>query len=92
MFFVKQTDVQIRRQITKYVRLSEELAPGEIDPYTHFKFNVILPAITLALDLINNNSYGHCIDCGSSIPTERLELVQEALRCLQCRQISESRG
>lgn len=40
--------------------------------------------IELALNKINRGHYGRCDKCGGAIPVERLELVPEALFCVDC--------
>ena len=40
--------------------------------------------IARALDQIKNNTYGICIDCGRSIPPERLAVRPTATRCVDC--------
>ncbi len=40
--------------------------------------------IDLALRKTSKNRYGQCDKCGGMIPVERLELVPEALFCIEC--------
>lgn len=35
---------------------------------------------------IEEGDYGICIDCGAEIPARRLELMPEAVRCIQCQE------
>jgi RNA polymerase-binding transcription factor DksA len=39
--------------------------------------------INLALERIEDGSYGTCIVCGKTIPDERLEARPEAIRCVE---------
>lgn len=39
-------------------------------------------AVQAALERVAEGSYGVCVDCGRSIPDERLEAIPEALRCI----------
>jgi DnaK suppressor protein len=37
-----------------------------------------------ALRRLDDGSYGMCVDCGSSVPENRLEAKPEAARCVKC--------
>jgi DnaK suppressor protein len=39
-----------------------------------------------ALERINRNEYGVCIDCGNPIPEKRLETFPYAARCVACQE------
>jgi DnaK suppressor protein len=43
-----------------------------------------LMAIEAARGRIADGSYGECVDCGRSIPVERLKAQPTALRCVRC--------
>ncbi len=38
---------------------------------------------------IADGRFGLCVDCGLDIPLERLRVVPEAMRCIQCQQVRE---
>jgi DnaK suppressor protein len=40
--------------------------------------------ITAALARIDDGSYGHCVDCGNTVPDERLEARPATARCVPC--------
>ena len=42
-----------------------------------------------ALNRIDVDTYGVCIDCGTDIPAARLHATPEAERCIACQQITE---
>lgn len=42
--------------------------------------------IEAALRRIEDGSYGQCVDCGVDIPTARLEVAPEAMRCIACQE------
>ncbi|MGY1639034.1 TraR/DksA family transcriptional regulator [Geodermatophilus sp. SYSU D00742] len=42
--------------------------------------------IDAALARIDTGTYGRCVDCGSAIPRERLELRPFAASCVSCQQ------
>jgi DnaK suppressor protein len=44
-----------------------------------------------ALERLDAGSYGRCVDCGSELPDERLEVRPEAARCVGCQQRAEAR-
>jgi DnaK suppressor protein len=37
-----------------------------------------------ALWRMEEGTYGKCVDCGSTLPLERLEIVPQTARCLDC--------
>lgn len=43
-----------------------------------------LRAIADARERMLNGSYGECVDCGKTIPFQRLEVQPFALRCIDC--------
>jgi DnaK suppressor protein len=43
-----------------------------------------------ALARIDAGTYGHCVDCGTELPDERLEARPEASRCVSCQQRIEA--
>ena len=43
-----------------------------------------------ALERLDAGTYGRCVDCGQSLPDERLEVRPEAARCVSCQQKAES--
>ncbi len=45
--------------------------------------------IIKAIEMINNNRYGICIDCDQEISAKRLERFPNATRCLPCQEILE---
>lgn len=49
-------------------------------------------AIDLALDRIEDKSYGKCSDCDTIIPKPRLEAVPTAERCVECQSRGERFG
>lgn len=50
-----------------------------------------LADIGLALQRMDHGSYGVCLDCSADIPLARLEVMPQALRCLACEQVLETR-
>lgn len=50
-----------------------------------------LADIGLALQRLDHDAYGVCIDCGADIPLARLEVRPQALRCLACEPVLETR-
>ena len=45
--------------------------------------------IAAALERLDLGTYGQCTDCGSLIPTLRLQALPEASRCITCQERSE---
>jgi DnaK suppressor protein len=43
-----------------------------------------------ALARLDAGTYGQCVDCGKSLPDERLEARPEAARCVDCQQRVEA--
>jgi DnaK suppressor protein len=48
-----------------------------------------LRAIARARQSLREDEYGHCLDCGTDIPFERLRAQPTALRCGRCQALSE---
>src|SRR5437764_595465 len=44
----------------------------------------LLGAIEVAMDRVEDGTYGKCIRCGKEIPEERLKAVPYASRCVAC--------
>ncbi|NLC76533.1 MAG: conjugal transfer protein TraR [Clostridia bacterium] len=51
-----------------------------------------LEQIELALERIEQGSYGYCTRCGKPISDERLEVMPEAEYCVACRREAEGEG
>jgi DnaK suppressor protein len=51
-----------------------------------------LAEIGAALQRLASGDYGVCIDCGTDIGFERLQALPQALRCVACESVRESRG
>jgi DnaK suppressor protein len=49
----------------------------------------MLLLIREALDRIDDNSYGSCVNCGNAIQPKRLEALPWAKHCLQCQGLLE---
>ena len=47
--------------------------------------------IVKALDMIDEGTYGICIDCGRDISEKRLESYPNATRCVGCQEVFEER-
>ncbi len=47
--------------------------------------------IAAALERMDVGTYGHCTDCGVTIPTERLNAYPTAKRCIDCQTVAEQR-
>jgi len=45
--------------------------------------------IAAALERLDLGTYGQCTDCGSPIPTLRLQALPEASRCITCQERAE---
>ena len=48
-----------------------------------------LNQVQAALDRIEADNYGVCVDCGIDIPAARLHATPEAERCITCQQATE---
>jgi RNA polymerase-binding protein DksA len=49
-----------------------------------------LYAVESAIGRLRNGTYGICIDCGTEISPERLNVVPTALRCIDCQSRREN--
>jgi RNA polymerase-binding transcription factor len=52
----------------------------------------VLERIEEALERLNNNEYGNCLDCGDDIPDARLRAKPHAQCCIKCKSIREKNG
>ena len=50
-----------------------------------------IKAIEAALDLIAQGKYGKCVDCGTPILSNRLDVLPWAIRCSGCEQLNEGK-
>jgi DnaK suppressor protein len=48
-----------------------------------------IEAVSSALQRIQSEDYGLCVDCHVNIPFERLRVEPEALRCVVCQNLQE---
>ncbi len=46
--------------------------------------------VVAALGRLDSDTYGRCVECGSTLPDERLEARPEAARCVTCQQELET--
>ena len=49
----------------------------------------VLRLIDEALDRLDNNEYGKCLDCGAEIGEARLKVKPYAMYCIKCKAIRE---
>jgi RNA polymerase-binding protein DksA len=49
-----------------------------------------LAAVEAALQRLDENRYGECLDCGESIPLQRLLVQPAATRCAACQSVLET--
>ncbi|RFU63642.1 molecular chaperone DnaK [Peribacillus saganii] len=62
--------------------LGTELAEREIDAALYNHAGSELDKIQIALEAIEEGSYGKCRECGKAIPFERLEIIPTTLYCV----------
>ena len=48
--------------------------------------------IDIALEKIENGTYGHCEDCGEEIKIERLKALPFARQCIECKEAIEQQS
>ena len=56
-----------------------------------FKLRVIVPRLERVLELMKENRYGVCTQCGEKINIRRLRAIPGALCCLECQQMEDTR-
>jgi DnaK suppressor protein len=65
-------------------RRSETLAEREIRETVFRGARAALAEIEAARRRLIEGSYGRCVDCGSSLPIERLEVLPSVALCVAC--------
>jgi len=45
--------------------------------------------VVQAIEMLNEGTYGICMDCSSKIPEKRLTMFPNATRCLACQELFE---
>jgi RNA polymerase-binding transcription factor DksA len=55
-------------------------------------FHVDLSAVEDALRRVREGTYGICGDCGRPIAPERLDVLPQALRCVECQRHADRGG
>lgn len=70
--------------------LREHEADRELDQARDEHLLAELQEIDDALMRLKLPTYGRCIDCGASIPFDRLQRQPQALRCLDCQTAAEA--
>ena len=77
------------------VRSFDDRAQAISERNDEFAMNEHAPAelgdIAAALKRMDAGTYGHCTDCGVTIPTERLNAYPTAKRCIDCQTVAEQR-
>ena len=68
---------------------AQELENAEVVDALGNEARTELHLIAKALDQINKNTYGECIDCGKEIPPARLKAQPFAERCIDCATLAE---
>lgn len=82
----KVSDDQV--QDTGDQALSSELEDLKIS--LHNNEQVEYQMVVRALEMIDNGTYGVCVQCGNMISEKRLLLIPNATRCLVCQEALES--
>lgn len=61
----------------------------EIDYTLEENSEHVLAAIDVALNRIDEGTFGTCARCGKTIAEERLEAIPYATRCIDCKRLEE---
>ena len=69
-----------------------QAADREVDLAFTDQERLELADIGLALQRLDGDDYGLCVDCGEAIAFERLRVQPQALRCIGCEQARETRA
>lgn len=64
---------------------ASEVADFESDLYLEKTLEKSLEKVDEALKAIEKGTYGKCIECGKSIPVERLIAFPTASKCMECK-------
>jgi RNA polymerase-binding transcription factor DksA len=55
-----------------------------VDAALQSEASIALDAVNAALARIKTGTYGRCVTCNGPIPAERLVVLPEAARCIEC--------
>lgn len=69
---------------------AQELENAEVIDALGNETRLELTKIAKALDQIEKNTYGICVDCGQEIPLARLKVHPFADRCIRCATAAEA--
>jgi len=69
---------------------AQELENAEVIDALGNETRLELNKIAKALDQIENDTYGICVDCGQEIPLARLKVHPFADRCIRCATAAEA--
>ena len=68
---------------------AKELADSEVVDALGNEARDELQKISLALSRMESGDFGLCTECGTRIPTERIEVYPYAEQCIDCAELSE---
>ena len=95
---MRQVFIECRRLLIAKQMLIEErlqhkdLVSESLSEKAYCQMEIRLAMVLLALKRLESATYGFCIDCGNEIDDQRLVLVPETERCLQCQRTYEGSG
>ncbi len=91
-FLARQRKILIAKQDEYRALAADFRVGGNLPDRIRFKFHVLLPAVTRALEKIGLGIYNVCDECEESIPLRRLELVPAATHCVGCQEARDVRA
>ena len=72
--------------------IATETADRELDASREAMFEARLGQIDAAFKRLGSGTYGRCVDCGETIPDERLALVPDTPYCVKDAQREQARA
>ena len=82
----KQASSTVELDQTRLGRLSrmDAMQMQEMSKATDARRNGELRRVSAALARIDSGDYGYCVECGETIPVERLKVDMAATHCVPC--------
>ena len=86
---VSRADMAAQHDVRDYENRAQAISERDDEFAMNEHETAELGAIDAALEAVDAGHYGHCKDCGATIPETRLAAYPSALRCISCQTQAE---